>query len=128
MATWNRNVEDGGDYLIVTNTAQNADPPPLPNHDPRTDTALDITTFQEDRGEAGARINYHARGDVTLTGISMKDNTPVPPELGYGPNTPRLLILIDTGADGTDYNYYVEGTVDGVSKRTEDPQIHNRGA
>ena len=128
MATWNRNVDpdDAGDYLVVSKTAQNPDPPPLPNHDPRTDTALDITTYTADRGPNGARILYHARGGVSLTGISMKDNSPVPPELdprGSG----NLLTLVDTGAEGTEYRYYVEGTVNNEPKQTEDPKIRNEG-
>ena len=126
MATWNRNVDDEGDYLVVTKTAQNADPPPVPAHDPRTDTALDITTYTADRAPDGAMIIYHPspREGVTLLGITMKDQKPVPPELTWRFDGP-LLKLTDKGAAGTDYEYYVWGTVGTVDKRTEDPQIHN---
>ena len=117
MATWNRNVDDGGEYLIITKTAQNPDPPPPPE---RNDTAIDITTYGADRP---ATINYHAPGnDVTLTGISMKNGDPIPAELSVFVNPAgNLLRLTDSGAAGTDYEYYVEG--DG--KRTEDPRIRN---
>jgi hypothetical protein len=124
MATWNRNVDDDGDDLVVTNTAQNPNPPPAPGHGPRTDTADDITTFGPDRAGGGARIIYHAGRNVSLTGISMKDGTPVPPELdpqGSG----NLLTLVDTGAADTDYSYNVEGEVDGTPK-TADPMIRNQ--
>lgn len=135
MARWNRWVSyDGTEFLVVSDSPPRPDPgnpanpPALSNHDPRTDTALVITTYEADRTPNGATINYHAVGDVVLTGISMKDGSGIPAALvprvlGNG----NLLTLTDTGLDGTDYDYYVDGTVNGAAKQTQDPKIRNRG-
>ena len=123
MATWNRKIAQGEDYLVCTKSAANPEPPPVPGHDPRTDTAIDITTYTADRAGGGAKILYHST-DVALTGIAMKDGGSLPDGLAYTTNPPgTLLTVTDTGATGTDYSYYVEG--DG--KKTQDPQIHNVG-
>ena len=123
MATWNRQISIDGDNLACTKSAGNADPPPAPNHGARDDTADKIKVYESDRGTAGATINYHAAG-LALTGIAMKNGGSVPADLkvevrGNG----NLLVLTDKGAEGTIYNYFVEG--DG--KQTDDPQIHNVG-
>ena len=119
-STWNRNVADEGDYLDITVTGENPGPPP-----DREDTADDITTYEADRAGGGAKINYHAQGDVVLTGISMKEGE-IPDELSVLVNPAGQLIrLTDTGPAGTHWSYFVEGTVDGTSKQTRDPKIHN---
>ena len=126
-ATWNRKIEDGGDYLTVGESAQNPNPPPAPGHGSREDTANDITTFGPDRGDTGAKILYHAIGGVILTGISMKDGGEIPDGLSAGVNPAgKLLTLTDTGEAGTIYDYYVQGTVDGTAKQSQDPRIRNQ--
>ena len=145
MATWNRDVtvNSSGSHLLVTKTGGgNADPPPLPNHNPRTDTPYNIETFKADRPSGGAKIKYHAKNrkvgkgpgiEVLLTGITMKDKKPIPPELTWrlsgGPNaqTGKLLTLTDKGDTGTYYEYYVWGKAAGVDTRTRDPRIRNSG-
>lgn len=135
MATWNRNVkiDAKGEYLVVTKTGNPEpqplppDPEPVPTRDPRTDTALDITTYGADRRGVGAQILYHAGLEVTLTGISMKDGGGIPAELEVSLNPAgKLLRLTDKGEDFAVYEYYVEGEVDGTAKRTDDPRIHNQ--
>ncbi len=120
-ATWNRDVEDGGDYLVITVTGNNPGPPP-----DRNDTADDITTYGADREGGGAMINYHAQGDVVLTGILMKDGGEIPDGLSVFVNPAGELIrLTDTGPARTEWIYYVQGTVNGTSKQTQDPKLHN---
>jgi hypothetical protein len=124
MATWNRNVEAGDPWLVITKTSQNPDPPPPPE---RIDTGGEIWTFPADRAGGGAKILYHARGDVTLTGITMKSGGTTPDGLSVSVNPAgKLMTLTDTGDAGTVYEYYVVGRANGTDSQTEDPRIHNQ--
>lgn len=117
MSTWNRRVSATADglHLQVDEVTTNPNPPG------RTDTANDITVKGSDRP---AQINYLADG-VVLTGIAMKDGTPVPTALAVSANGPNLQIS-DSGDSGTSFSYYVVGNYGGnAGIQTEDPQIHN---
>ena len=93
--TWNRDVYDVGNFLICVIKGSNP---------PRNDTADDITTFTADRAGSGAKIHYHAKGDVKLTGISMKDGGAIPTELEVKNPNPQLLTLIDKGPIRTEWS------------------------
>ena len=146
-STWNRNVDidAAGDYLDVSITGSNRPPPPAlksvsPEGQTRNDTALEISVFTKDadedsvegtvnRGGGGAKILYHASGrEVELTGIEMKNGDSIPDHLDVRVNPPGTLmtLTITKDADEDDWRYYVQGTVNGVGKQTEDPRIHNR--
>lgn len=119
MSTWNRRVTATADglHLQVDDVTGNPNPPG------RDDGPNYITIAASDRP---ATINYLADG-VTLTGIAMKDGSAIPSTLTVTtPGNSGNLRIVDTGAAGTDYSYYVVG--DYASNRgiqTEDPQIHN---
>ncbi len=93
---------------------------------PRTDTAINITVYSEDRTGGGAKIIYHPSG-CTLSGLTAKENKTAPP---YNvPGNGSLLTITDTGATGAEYEYYIDGKdSEGNDLQTKDPQIHNAGA
>ncbi len=134
-STWNRNVDynAGTDFLDVSVTGNNPPPPAAPAGQTRNDTADEITVFSVDRGGGGARILYHAPGnEVELTGIEMKNGDPIPDHLEVFVNPPGTLLRLTVTKDDDDtsdevWDYYVQGTVDGEAKQTEDPRIRNRG-
>lgn len=117
MSVWNRRVTATSDglHLQVDEDTTNPNPPG------RDDPPSSITVKASDRP---AQINYLADGP-SLTGIQMKDDSPVPEGLQVQTRGPNLIIT-DTGASGTDYSYYLVGnwsTNNGI--KTADPQIHN---
>ena len=133
-STWNRNVDidAAGDYLDVSITGSNPPPPAAPEGQTRNDTALEISVFSVDQGGGGAKILYHASGrEVELTGIEMKNGDSIPDHLDVSVNPPGTLMTLTITKDADDpdeddWRYYVQGTVNGVGKQTEDPRIHNR--
>jgi hypothetical protein len=127
MARWNRVVDlstKGGNHLFVlrVDDPQNpgSNPPPIPGKDPRTDDANNITVYAEDRGQNGAKIHYRGNG-CYLTGLEAKEEGGSLPE--YKPEGGNIMIT-DTGAEGTCYEYYIVGR---GGLKTKDPQIHNSG-
>ena len=137
MATWNRKIEiikprNRKEYLGCRKSQVNANPPPVPGHDPRTDTGPTISTYKKDRGKNGAKIKYHSmRNEVVLTGIRMKRGSR-PSALTVNPVSKTLLELTSKGEEGTDWKYYVQGYyMDEKNKKveleTKDPRIRNRG-
>ncbi len=138
---WNRNVDFDAakDALVVSITGPNPPPPDPPTGHTRNDSADEINVFKVDRGPKGAKIRYHAPGnDVKLTGIAMKVGTQYNGgHIGVEVNPAGTLMTLTVTKDsdkpsspGTavidDYDYYVQGTVDGTVKQTEDPRIRNR--
>ncbi len=126
-SVWNRDVEvvsgacpNGTEthHLKVTKSAQNPDPP---GH--TQDTATDIYVTASDRGQGGAKLNYHVKTQgLDLTGIEPDDQNGLSANAQGGGN---LLVLTDTGGKGVTYTYLVVGTYNNATIKTCDPQIHN---
>jgi hypothetical protein len=117
MSTWNRRVTATGDGLHL----QVDEDTPNPNPAGRNDGSNYITVQASDRP---ATIRYIGSG-VTLSGIRMKDDSPVPAALTVA-IAGQTMTLTDSGAAGTDYSYYLVGSYGANSGiETEDPQIHN---
>ncbi len=131
---WNRNVvfDAANDVLVVSIIAPNPPPPVAPKQ--RNDSADEINVFNVDRGPTGATIRYHAPGnDVKLTGIAMKVGTQYKGghiKVEVNPAGKLMTLTVTKDSTGTavidDYDYYVQGTVNGTVKQTKDPQIRNR--
>jgi hypothetical protein len=127
--TWNRDVNLGSgacpggtetNHLTISLTGSGANPPDHPN-----DTATDINVSASDRSGGGAKIIYHAKDGVDLTGIEAIDGSDLTGLASSANPSGNLLTLTDTGAKGVTYNYLVVGTYNNATIKTCDPQIHN---
>jgi hypothetical protein len=119
MAVWNRRVTVTQDnqYLQVDNQISNPNPPGA------SDPPNSITTHGTQRP---ATINYLAIANgPRVNGIQMKDGSQVPSWLTYSSNGPNLQ-LVNNGGPGTSASYYLTGTWNNSSIRSQDPQIHNQ--
>ena len=136
MATWNRRIDirkkNNQEYLLVTKSTTNAEPPPVADH-PRNDTANSVITYEADRKRNGAQIHYHSLpNEIILTGIKMKSGRKPSALNATVHGNGKLLKVVSTGKDGTDWRYYVTGYYvdeDGnkIELQTDDPRIRNRG-
>lgn len=128
-STWNRDIDlgtgacpDGTEtnHLTVSMPGAGANPSDHPN-----DTATSITVSASDRRGGGAKIIYHAKDGVVLTGIEAIDGSDLTGLASSANPSGNLLTLTDTGDKGVTYNYFVVGTLNGATIKTCDPQIHN---
>lgn len=146
-STWNRKVtvDAAGSFLVVTKIGKNPPPPVAPPGHKRNDTALRIDVYKKDRVGGGARIKYHAKDgkdtkgnklEVKLTGIALKPGSKYRGGRIYVHVSPAgkvmtLRITKDSDKPGftgptEKWDYYVQGTVDGIVKQTKDPRIRNQ--
>ena len=129
--TWNRDVYLNAkkDHLLLKKTG----PDPLPSGPAsgiNKTTTYRINVYKADRVGGGAKIIYHAKGDVKLIGIALKGGSQNPGsylEAKVNSTGKTMTLTVKKGAGGgiNEWHYWVQGDVNGIIRQTWDLRIRN---
>ena len=126
--TWNRdvNINAKGTHILIKATGSKGPPipPPAP---PNNTTTYRINIHKNDRVGGGAKIIYHAKGDVKLIGIALKGGSQNPRsylEAKVSSTGKTMTLTVKNGAGGgiNEWHYWVQADVNGIIRQTWDPR------
>ena len=130
--TWNRNVNinASGSHILITAPGPTGPPFPPTPAPPNNSTVYRINVHKADRGANGAKIIYHAKGNVKLIGIALKGGSENPGSnlVAKVTNAGKTLTLTVKKGGGKPidvWRYWVQADVNGIIRQTWDPMIRN---